>query len=104
MFANVYCATRDTTLNTLLAFIKAMVLYPEVRRKAQAEIDEAVGNSRLPTWQDYGRLHYTRCIMKETLRCMPSSHPVVPILTGDAIPRGPNNSDWGNAPLQQGGR
>jgi cytochrome P450 len=49
-----------------------MTLYPEVQKKAQAEIDAVVGNDRLPTVsQDWDRLPYLRAVCSEVLRWMP---------------------------------
>ena len=45
-----------------------MVLYPEVMKKAQAEIDNVVGPDTLPTFGDRERLPYVEAIVKETLR------------------------------------
>ena len=45
-----------------------MVLYPEVQKKAQAEIDAVVGTSRLPTLDDKKDLPYITACMKELLR------------------------------------
>lgn len=50
------------------SFILAMVLYPEVQAKAQAEIDRIVGTDRLPTLADKESLTYIVCLMKEVLR------------------------------------
>ena len=52
-----------------------MILYPDVQRKAQAEIDKIVGNSRLPDFSDEGSLPYVQAVVKETLRW----HPVGPL-------------------------
>ena len=52
-----------------------MTLYPDVQRKAQAEIDQIVGNSRLPNFSDEGGLPYVQAVLKETLRW----HPVGPL-------------------------
>lgn len=49
-----------------------MVLYPEVQKKAQAQLEEVCG-SRLPEMEDFDRLPYIRCIMKETLRWLPTA-------------------------------
>ncbi|RTE79885.1 hypothetical protein BHE90_005644 [Fusarium euwallaceae] len=68
-----FAGATDTTLNTTLGFIKAMMLYPEVQALAQREIDGVVGYDRMPGWEDWDRLPYMRCIMKETLRWMPST-------------------------------
>ncbi len=56
------------------SFILAMVGYPEVQEKAQAEIDRVVGGNRLPTFSDKDSLPYVFAIYKETLRW----HTVVP--------------------------
>ncbi|KAI5121810.1 hypothetical protein M0805_009802 [Coniferiporia weirii] len=63
-----YGAGSDTSVSTLSAFILAMVLYPEVRKKAQAELDAAVGSSRLPSFSDREDLPYITAIAKETIR------------------------------------
>lgn len=52
----------------------AMVLYPGVQKKAQAEIDQYCPG-RLPTFADYGLLTYCHAILKEALRW----NPVVPL-------------------------
>lgn len=49
-------------------FWLAIVAFPEVQKKAQAELDEVVGRHRLPTFADYDRLPYIRAICKESLR------------------------------------
>ena len=48
-----------------------MVLYPEVQRKAQAEIDAVVGSDRLPSWRDRDDLPYVDALCKELLRWLP---------------------------------
>jgi cytochrome P450 len=65
-------AGSDTTSSTLYGFIQAMIVWPEVQKKAQAEIDSVVGHDRLPTFDDYDELHYIRCCIKESLRWMPT--------------------------------
>lgn len=49
----------------------AMALYPDVMRKAQAEIDAVVGRDRLPTFADREHLPYLRAMVKEVLRWRP---------------------------------
>ena len=58
----------------------AMALYPEVQKKAQAEIDAVVGPHRLPDFEDRLSLPYINAIVKESMRwhlvlplCAPSS-------------------------------
>ena len=62
------------------ALFLALALYPEVQRKAQAEIDAVVGSHRLPDFEDRPSLHYINAIVKELMRwhlilplCTPSS-------------------------------
>lgn len=43
----------DTTFGTVQYFIHAMLMYPEVQRKAQEEIDRVIGRDRLPTIEEY---------------------------------------------------
>ena len=40
----------------------AMVLYPEVQRKAQEEIDKVVGKDTLPTFDDMESLPYVKAV------------------------------------------
>lgn len=66
-------AGSDTTSNTLYGFVQAMVLFPDVQRKAQEEIDRVVGSHRLPTIDDEVNLQYIRGCVKESLRWMPTT-------------------------------
>lgn len=51
-----------------------MVLYPEVQNQAQAELDQVVGQHRLPMLSDWDNLPYLGAVIKEVLRW----HPVTP--------------------------
>ena len=48
-----------------------MTCFPDVQRKAQAEIDTVIGQDRLPSIADKDRLPYLHAIMLELLRWMP---------------------------------
>lgn len=48
-----------------------MCLYPEVQRRARAELDRIIGNERLPGIGDRANLPYIEAIMKETFRWIP---------------------------------
>lgn len=52
-------------------FVLAMLLYPDVLRKAQDEIDAVVGRDRLPAFGDKNKLPYIRALVKEVLRWRP---------------------------------
>jgi Cytochrome P450 len=72
----------------------AMALYPEVQKKAQAEIDAVVGPNRLPDFHDRLSLPYINAVMKESARwnlvlpfCTPFVIIIIIILTSsEAIP------------------
>ncbi|KAG1843825.1 cytochrome P450 [Suillus subalutaceus] len=60
----------------LHTFILAMILYPEVQAKGQAEIDSVIGaTNRLPEFNDRPLLPYVDAILRELLRWIP----VVPL-------------------------
>ncbi|OQD76085.1 hypothetical protein PENDEC_c005G00753 [Penicillium decumbens] len=97
-------AGSDTTSSTLYAFVQAMLLFPEVQRKAHEEIDKVVGPDRLPEMDDLANLQYIRGCMKETLRWMPTTilgavpHAVTQddVYNGYLIPKGAGvlNNVW----------
>jgi cytochrome P450 len=45
-----------------------MTLFPDVQKKAQAEIDVVVGTDRLPSFADRDSLPYIEALVKEVLR------------------------------------
>jgi len=69
---SLYGAGFETTSTTLMWWILAMVAFPEVQRRAQAELDAVVGRARLPTFADAPRLPYVRAITKEVIRWRPA--------------------------------
>ncbi|KAL4246392.1 cytochrome P450 family protein [Abortiporus biennis] len=78
-----YAAGADTTLATISSFILAMILYPDVQRKAQKQIDEIIGRDRLPKFEDREKLPYIDAILLETLRWHPVFPQNIPHLTSD---------------------
>ncbi|KIJ33444.1 hypothetical protein M422DRAFT_264547 [Sphaerobolus stellatus SS14] len=93
--ATMFVGGTDTTVNTVRAFMLAMILYPEVQKKAQREIDAFLGLQRLPEVGDMHNLPYVMAICKEALRW----HPILPnsvahtaseddIINGYFIPKG----------------
>ncbi|KAF8992545.1 cytochrome P450 [Cyathus striatus] len=63
-----YAGGVETSPSALSFFVLAMVLFPEVQKKAQAEIDEVLGQSRLPELSDRSSLPYVEAVMHEVLR------------------------------------
>ncbi|KAJ7123980.1 cytochrome P450 [Mycena crocata] len=83
----------DTTVAVLGTFILAMTLYPEVQKKAQAAVDEVVGDGRLPDFND--KIPYVDAIVREVLRWrpitpLPMAHAVIEddMYKGYRIPAG----------------
>ncbi|KAI5121901.1 hypothetical protein M0805_000230, partial [Coniferiporia weirii] len=66
-----YGAGADTTVSTLVTFCLAMVLYPDVQRRAQEELNRVVGKDNLPTMEDKKNLPYINAICSESLRWQP---------------------------------
>ncbi|EJT98938.1 cytochrome P450 [Dacryopinax primogenitus] len=68
-------AGTDTTVATLQMVLVALLQYPSVQQRAQAEFDSVIGRDRLPTIEDRENLPYCTAIMQEILRW----NPVVPL-------------------------
>ena len=47
-----------------------MLAYPEVQKKAQAELDSVIGRTRLPEFSDEEALPYISAVVKEVFRCV----------------------------------
>ncbi|EHK18434.1 uncharacterized protein TRIVIDRAFT_47601 [Trichoderma virens Gv29-8] len=70
-------AGSETTAIILTGFFQAMLVFPEVSKEAQEEIDRVCGD-RLPDLNDYPNLPYIRACLKESLRWMPATALGVP--------------------------
>ena len=46
----------------------ALTLYPEVQKRAQAELDSVISRDRLPIFEDKPRLPYIEAMCKELTR------------------------------------
>ena len=75
--------------------IIAMILFPDVQQKAQAELDAVVGNDRLADSSDEESLPYTSAVVKEVLRWRPTVPSALPhrvteddVYKGMRIPKG----------------
>ena len=66
-----------------------MAMYPDVQRKAQAEVDRIVGLNRLPEYDDLPNMPYLWAILLETIRWVPISPFAIPhCVTADDVYRG----------------
>ena len=81
---SMYLGGADTTVSALQTFFLVMMLFPDVQKKAQEELDR-VANGRLPTSADRDNLPYIRALVTETHRW----HPVGPM----AIPHAATKED-----------
>ncbi|KAG2057780.1 cytochrome P450 [Suillus hirtellus] len=72
-FENALKKAATSAISVLMVFVLAMVLYPDVQKRAQAEIDSMVGRERLPTFEDRVSLPYIDAVVRETFRWQPVS-------------------------------
>jgi hypothetical protein len=56
------------TALTIIAFFRILVLYPEVQKRAQKELDAVTGGLRLPDYNDRPRLPYIYALCREVMR------------------------------------
>ncbi|KAJ7672234.1 cytochrome P450 [Mycena polygramma] len=63
-----WAAGVGTTVSTIEVFLLAMILFPDVQKKAQQEIDSVVGQARSPHFEDYDSLPYVQALIKEVTR------------------------------------
>ncbi|KAN0125502.1 cytochrome P450 [Russula decolorans] len=56
------------TVSSINSLFLALVLFPQVQKRAQAELDAVVGRDRLPTFDDRPHLPYIEAICKELMR------------------------------------
>jgi cytochrome P450 len=77
MYVNGSLSIIYQTVAALMSFFAAMLLYPDIQKKAQDELDSVIGRERLPTFEDRSRLPFIDAACKEILRW----HPVTPLGT-----------------------
>ncbi|KAI0298785.1 cytochrome P450 [Multifurca ochricompacta] len=70
-----YLICSSKTTSGIATFLLTMVLFPDVQKKVQAELDAVVGRKRLPTFEDRASLPYLEATIKESLRF----HPPTPL-------------------------
>ncbi|KAF2634830.1 cytochrome P450 [Massarina eburnea CBS 473.64] len=68
---SIYLAGSETTVSSLQAFFVAMMLYPDVQKKAQEELDRVIGSERLANSTDKNNLPYIEATVMEVHRWKP---------------------------------
>ncbi|KAH8994602.1 cytochrome P450 [Lactarius akahatsu] len=74
------------TVAAMYSLFLALILYPEVQKRAQAEIDSVISRDRLPTYDDRPRLPYIEAMSKELLRWR--------MVTPMGVPHSPTDDDF----------
>lgn len=72
-----FMAGHETTANTLAWAWYLISQVPDVEQRIHAEINSVVGDQRLPCYDDYNNLVFTRAVLDETMRL----YPPVPVLS-----------------------
>ncbi|XP_069116630.1 steroid 17-alpha-hydroxylase/17,20 lyase-like isoform X2 [Argopecten irradians] len=92
---DVFFAGIDTSRFTLQWLFLYLAANPEIQRKAQMEVDDAVGRDRLPGLEDRPSMPYTEAVLHETMRIatvaplgVPHAARVDAKLCGYDIPKG----------------
>ncbi|KAF8504866.1 cytochrome P450 [Russula emetica] len=65
---DIFLAGLESTVSPIKSLFLALVLFPQVQRRAQAELDVVVGRDRLPMFDDRPHLPYIEAICKELMR------------------------------------
>ena len=59
---------RDQIKTSIMSILLALLLHPDVQRKAQEEIDRVIGKDTLPTFSDMDSLPYVKALCAEAMR------------------------------------
>ncbi|KAF8908373.1 cytochrome P450 [Mucidula mucida] len=69
--AALYLGGADTTVSVMTSFFYLMAVYPDVQKRAQAEIENTLGAGHLPTLDDRDAMPFVRALIKEVIRWGP---------------------------------
>ncbi|GLB43502.1 putative cytochrome p450 [Lyophyllum shimeji] len=73
--ATAFVGGAETTVSVFGTFFYAMLVNPDIQRKAQEELDTVIGTQRLPAYSDRGALPFLEAVFREVMRW----HPVAPL-------------------------
>ncbi|XP_038054780.1 cytochrome P450 2J6-like [Patiria miniata] len=63
-----FAAGSETTATTIQWALLYMMVYPDIQKRVQAEIDDVVGRNRMPRMADIPELNFTRAVIWEVQR------------------------------------
>lgn len=87
--ATIYAGGVDSTGSVYLAFVYAMVKFPEIQARAQQELDTVLGHGHLPEYADEELLPYCSGVVREIFRWKPVAPLGVPhLLDQDDVYKG----------------
>ena len=72
---------RYQSASTVMSFLVAALLHPDIQTKAQQQLDAVTRRERLPTFEDRPRLPFVDAICQEVMRWKPIA-PLGELLTG----------------------
>ncbi|KAF3438767.1 hypothetical protein FNV43_RR21531 [Rhamnella rubrinervis] len=76
ILADMFVAGTDTSSTGLEWLMAELIRHPKVMKKAQEEVRSVVGKKSKIDMEDTSKMHYLKCVVKETLRL----HPPLPLL------------------------
>ncbi|KIK52675.1 hypothetical protein GYMLUDRAFT_49821 [Collybiopsis luxurians FD-317 M1] len=68
ILGTLYGAATDSLSSSTRNIILAFLMDPEIQKKGQAAVDEAIGSDRLPDYNDEGKIPYVDALVMEVLR------------------------------------
>ena len=66
-----YVLTTTQVTGVVANFFYCVLQHPDVQEKLHEELDEVVGQDRLPTFDDHAKLGYLKAVQKEGNRWQP---------------------------------
>lgn len=79
VMSDMFAAGTETVATTVRWIILYMLEHPEAKDGMQAEMDQVVGRSRLPTWQDKDDLPYSIACIQVSYTISSVCHPAATI-------------------------
>jgi cytochrome P450 len=71
VLSTIYGGASGTSATAMQSMILNTCLFPEWQQRVQKEIEDEVGDQRLPDFDDFSSLPTVRAVIKESMRCRP---------------------------------